>query len=458
MVAAPIKMADWARGASDSIRMAQSVPSSFEYTEPVFTKAKLLRGPSSALASVATVALHALLVGWVIHAGSPQKPLPAPSPIRIELLRNPAARLDPVAAVPPPVTLPLKSGAEVKGFKEQPTLPATASAVGSVRASSLANTALPPIAPDAPPATSPDPVAAIEADEFSPQSSSANDPDPADGYADRPPAAAGTPVEQVDDQAKQRATDTIEHTDQNRPTQPSSTGTSIAERVDPAADQRRVPPSIQGRWRYQVFYGDYVANNLVATLDYVLNIHGERYRLHTEGHAVGLLALFYRGFFTQVSEGAFNAKGFRSERFEERRGDRPPRVVRMENAHSTRVVRFEDGRSEMTSALAQDRLSLAAQLAWVAAQQSDGLHEQEVTIPLVGASSVRLLRFQVARAQILELAGGVQRLTRLRSEDGDGERPGSVEIWLSESGDLMPIRIRLEDRNGHVLDQLIGSN
>ena len=67
----------------------------------------------------------------------------------------------------------------------------------------------------------------------------------------------------------------------------------MAQGSDRATTQRRLPASAQGRWRYQVFYGDFVANNQVATLDYVLNIQGERYRLHTEGQAVGLLSLFH---------------------------------------------------------------------------------------------------------------------------------------------------------------------
>ena len=451
-------MADWARGASDSVRMAQSLPLSFEYTEPVTFKSRLSRGSSAALAGVATVALHALFVGWVIHAGDPQKPLPAPSPIRIEMLPASAARLDPATPTSPSAARPPQPGAERQSLKEQPARSASASAAGSVRATPLAPTASPSTAPVAPPATSSSSVAAIEADEFSPQSSSGRDFEPADSHADHQAARASEPAGQVDDRAAPHATDAIELASQNEHSQPSTTEPAVTARADPAAPQRQPSPSVTGRWRYQVFYGDYVANNQVATLDYVLNIQSERYRLHTEGHAVGLLALFYRGFFNQVSEGVFDAAGFRSERYEERRGDRPPRIVRMESANNTRVVRFEDGRSEITSTLAQDRLSLAAQLAWAAAQRSDGLSEKEFTIPLIGVSSVRLLRFQVTPAQILEVAGGVRQLTRLRSEDGDGERPGSVEIWLSESGDLMPIRIRLEDRNGHVLDQLIGSD
>ena len=459
MVAAPIRIAVWARGASDWVRMAQSVPLLFEYTQPVTAKAKPTRGFAAALAGVATVALHVLFVGWVIQAAGPQQPLPAPSPIRIEVLPAPTFRAEPATQVPPSASILRGSGAETQSPRALPAPPATSSAPGSVRATSPPNAAPPPTSPAHPPVTLSSPVAAVEADEFSPPSSILIDAEHADDHAKHHAAAElGAPDDQTADRANPPATDAIDPGEQAGHAPTPTTDPSIAQGSDRAAAQPRLPASAQGRWRYQVFYGDYVTNNQVATLDYVLNIQGDRYRLHTEGQAVGLLSLFYRGLFTQVSEGTFDAEGFRSERYEERRGDRPPRIVRIESKTDARVVTFEDGRSEITSVLAQDRLSLAAQLAWVAAQRSNGLRDKELTIPLVGVSSVRLLRFQVSPAQILELAGGVRQLTRLRSEDGDGERSGSVEIWLSESGDLMPIRIRLEDRNGHVLDQLIGSD
>jgi len=69
-----------------------------------------------------------------------------------------------------------------------------------------------------------------------------------------------------------------------------------------------------------------------------------------------------------------------------------------------------------------------------------------------------MLQFRISRHQIIETPAGIRQLTRLRSEDGDGGGDGSVEIWLSETGDLMPIRIRLEDRRGQVLDQLLSSD
>jgi len=458
-VAAPIRMAVWARGSSDWVRMAQSVPLLFEYTQTVTAKAKPTRGFATALTGVATVALHALFVGWVIQAAGPQQSLPAPSPIRIELLPAPAIRAEPVTQAQPLAPRRNETVSEVQSQRALPAPPATSSASGSVRATSVTHAAPPPTSLAQPPVTLSSPVAAVEADEFSPPSSPLIDSEHADDHAKHHAAAElGAPADQAADRPNTLATDTIEPAEQAGHAPTPAADPLMAQRSDRTAAQRSVPASAQGRWRYQVFYGDYAANNQVATLDYVLNIQCDRYRLHTEGQAVGLLSLFYRGLFTQVSEGTFTTEGFLSERYEERRGDRAPRIVRIESKVDTRVVTFEDGRSEITSVLAQDRLSLAAQLAWVAAQRPDGLRKEELTIPLVGVSSVRLIRFQVSPAQILELAGGVRRLTRLRSEDGDGERSGSVEIWLSESGDLMPIRIRLEDRNGHVLDQLIGSD
>jgi len=412
--------------------MAQSLPPPIEYTGLVTAKAKPLRGTPAVLAALATVALHALLLERVINAGGPSQPAPAPSrSIRIDMLPAQYPVPEQVAALARP-----RAAADTMPREAEPAVKqrATASLAPAIpKRTPPPPQASPPVLPDAP-------AAAVGADEFSTLST-------------EPGNLGGRPGE--GDQADPLASGASEGAPEPGPAIEEGALTDSKNRAEPA---RSAPLALEGRWRYQVFYGEYSSSNQVASLDYVLSIQGDRYRLHTEGQALGLLSLFYRGHFTQVSEGSFDDNGFRSERYEERRGNRAPRVVKMETLGEGRKVSFEDGRNELTSALAQDRLSLAAQLAWLAARRSDRLRESELSLPLVGVSSVRILRFVVSPAQILDIPGGARQLTRLRSEDGDGERSGSLEIWLSESGDLMPIRIRLEDRNGQVLDQLIATD
>ena len=410
--------------------MTQSLPLPIEYTGPVTAKAKPLRGTPAVLAALATVALHALLLERVINADGPSQPAPSRT-IRIDML-------------PAQSSVPERVEALARQHAAADTI--TREAESSVKP--RASAPLPPAIPErpAPPAHAPLPVlpdapaAAVGADEFTKLST-------------EPQGLGGRPDEV--DQADQLASGASEASPEPSPAVAES---ALSDLKNQAELTRSTPLALEGRWRYLVFYGEYSGSNQVATLDYVLSIQGGRYRLHTEGQALGLLSLFYRGHFTQVSEGSFDEDGFRSERYQEQRGSRAPRIVKMETLGDKRMVTFEDGRIEATSALAQDRLSLAAQLAWLAARRSGRLNAPELTLPLVGVSSIRVLRFLITPAQILEMPGGVRQLTRLRSEDGDGERSGSLEIWLSESGDLMPIRIRLEDRNGQVLDQLIAAD
>lgn len=216
-----------------------------------------------------------------------------------------------------------------------------------------------------------------------------------------------------------------------------------------------IPGPMEGRWRYEIFYGEFHSGGPVAVLDYVMSLGEGKYRLYTEGQARGLLALFYRGSFRQSSAGRLDAGGFRPERYEEQRGDRGARVVSV-SVEEPPVALFDDGRRLPLALGVQDRLSLAAHFAWLAAVQSPRLREPSISVELLGVSSTRTLRFQILRDQVLQTNAGTQRLLKLRSEDGDGgSASGSLEIWLREDGGLMPVRIRLEDQRGQVLDQLL---
>jgi hypothetical protein len=376
-----------------------------------------MRWAIPAFALSATLLLHAFAISLALQFVGEDDQLPTPSPLRVEML--------PAPVVAPPV-LPIPS-------TSRPAAP-------TPRSKSIPQTAEPaPIVsprPDGVPYTSV-PLAVL-GDEFA-----------------MPAPEAGEAASQTFSTARtmeaEPAADQEVNGTQGHSTPPDSAAAALQSSLEAA------PQSLEGRWRYRVYYGDFTANNQVATLDYVMAIEKGRYRLHTEGQAVGLAGLLYRGVFTQESQGAFSAAGFIPAQYSEQRGDRPVRAVRIEPFPDSVRVAFDDGRTEIASVLAQDRLTLAAQLAWLAANQSPALREAEIALPLIGVSSLRTLRFRITQQQMLETPSGVMQLTRLRSEDGDGGGDGSVEIWVSEFGDLMPIRIRLEDRRGQVLDQLISN-
>lgn len=233
---------------------------------------------------------------------------------------------------------------------------------------------------------------------------------------------------------------------------PASTS-SASDQASAAAAAPAMP--MEGRWRYQVFYGDFSENRPVAVLDYVMSLRDGAYSLYTEGHAQGLLALFYRGSFKQSSRGRLDPEGFHPEEYAEQRGDRSARAVHI-SAGLSPTARFDDGRSVPIGPNAQDRLSLGAQLAWLASTGSSLMREARITVELIGVSSIRRVHFDVVRDQMLLTHSGMRRLVKLRSEDDDGGAgSGSLEVWLTEEGSLMPYRIRLEDRRGQILDQVL---
>ena len=367
--------------------------------------------------ALSALLLHALAISLAHLPARKDEPLPKPSPLRIEMV--------PLPVVEPPVP-PITAAP-----RTEPSRPIATPSVRTVDPARIVRDR-----PDRP--SEPSVPVAVLVDEFVMPG-----PETGDAAPQPPPTASTIETEpaagQGDDGSQDRAVPLVSAT------------------AAPHSSADATLQSAQGRWRYRVYYGDFTGNNQVAALDYVMTIEKGRYRLHTEGQAVGLVGLLYRGVFTQESQGAFSASGFSPAQYSEQRGDRPARQVRIEPLADAVRVMFEDGRTDIASTLAQDRLTLAAQLAWLAANQSPVLHEPEIVLPLIGVSSVRSLRFRITRQQMLEIPSGVMQLTRLRSEDGDGGGDGSVEIWLSEFGDLMPIRIRLEDRRGQVLDQLISS-
>ena len=50
---------------------------------------------------------------------------------------------------------------------------------------------------------------------------------------------------------------------------------------------------------------------------------------------------------------------------------------------------------------------------------------------------------------------GPLRALRLTRHDGDPARDPRIDIWLGYDQDLLPVRIRLTDPGGRVLDQML---
>jgi hypothetical protein len=211
---------------------------------------------------------------------------------------------------------------------------------------------------------------------------------------------------------------------------------------------------VPSRRRFQVHYGDYAEGNVVAELDYALEVEQDRYRLRTEARAVGLTALFWSGALTQASAGRLGVDGLEPERYVEQRGRRPERRTSIDRA--TGIAVFPAGERAPLVAGVQDRLSMLIQLGLIARAQPQRMAAgRRIEVPELGSRAISPAVFMSRGDESLATDRGPLRTLHLERRDGDPARDPRVDVWLGYDHGLMPVRIRLTDPGGRVLDQVL---
>ncbi len=216
-----------------------------------------------------------------------------------------------------------------------------------------------------------------------------------------------------------------------------------------------LPAPAVGQWKFRVYYGDFAAGYPVASLDYAIELDGERYRMRTEGRAEGLTALIYSGVLTQSSRGRIGDNGMVPEHYSEQRGKRAERQATVDWERAE--VRFSGSDSRATPVPGmQDRLSALVQLGLIARAAPERFDSgQDIEIPELSMKGVSTTRYRSYGAQVLETPDGTLRTYHLeRVEPRPGREP-RIEIWLGRDHQLLPVRIRITDDRGRVLDQLL---
>lgn len=252
----------------------------------------------------------------------------------------------------------------------------------------------------------------------------------------------------------------------NRPAEPSTDPARVAHAASttelaPAPAGAQLPlygvalgAPLPGRSRFQVYYGDYTDNHQVALMEYTVETDGERYELRSEGRAQGLTALFYSGVLSQRSSGRMGVNGLMPERFTEQRGKRPERSTVID--YPAAQARFSGGQQAPWQAGTQDRLSMLMQLSLIARAEPQRLAPGQVlSIPELSSRSIEPARFRSLGDEVLQTSDGAWRTVRLTRQDGNPSRDPVVDIWLGYDHGFMPVRIRLTDVGGRVLDQLL---
>lgn len=204
------------------------------------------------------------------------------------------------------------------------------------------------------------------------------------------------------------------------------------------------PWPVQGRIVYRVYHGD--SGLHIGRATHTWSHDATRYSMQTLVETTGLAALLKDFRYQQRSEGALTAAGLRPDRFTvDQRGkphqaavfDWPKGEVRIDRGDSTRQAPLKAGD--------QDVLSIAHQLA------QPGAAKAPVALTVVSNKSaavatVRDLGEANVRLPLGELA---TRHYSVRSDDGKVR----IEIWLAAAQHGLPVRIRIENGKGEVLDQ-----
>ena len=73
----------------------------------------------------------------------------------------------------------------------------------------------------------------------------------------------------------------------------------------------------------------------------------------------------------------------------------------------------------------------------------------------LGSRSVDVVTYRSLGEETLVTEDGPLRALRLTRHDGDAARDPRIDIWLGYDQHLLPVRIRLTDPGGRVLDQLL---
>ena len=206
---------------------------------------------------------------------------------------------------------------------------------------------------------------------------------------------------------------------------------------------------------YALYYGPLSRDAAVAEAHFSIRVDAGRYRLSTEGRAIGLVAMFYSGTLTQSSEGRLGAQGLQPEHYREQRGRRPQRQLRFDPDRRIMLGNGDPPEVPMPAGT-QDRLSVYFQLGLLARGRPALMQPgRRFHLPLASMRAVDRPTFTVVGAESQKTPLGALDCLRVtvRNEADPGDPV--FDIWLATGHRLWPARIRMTEANGKVIDQIL---
>ena len=204
--------------------------------------------------------------------------------------------------------------------------------------------------------------------------------------------------------------------------------------IDPSA----LPMPASGEAQYKLRMG-IVSGELTLSWKFA----DGHYRLDSIAQGSGIFAV--AGKYVQASEGDIAANGLRPTTFSvERRGKKDSAVFNW----TDNSVRFNGKSGEHTEAATpgtQDMLSLLFQLAFAPPLGDD------LSVIVTNGRKLERYAFERAGTEVISLEGGkfhTLKILKQRKGDEDG-----MEVWLALEHHYLPVKIRVTDKKGSVIEQ-----
>lgn len=207
--------------------------------------------------------------------------------------------------------------------------------------------------------------------------------------------------------------------------------------------------------RFQVFYGDMGRDLSVAEIHYRLQQDEDRYEISTRGQAVGMVALFYSGDLVQKSVGRIGPEGLLPERYSERRGKRAERVIRFDHARKVMIGTGDPPEVTLPPGT-QDRLSVVYQLGLMARREPKRFQAgYRFSVPLASMKEINLPTITVVGPASVKGANGPIPALHVSARNAADPKDPVIEVWLGTQIAMLPARIRVQEHDGKVVDQVL---
>jgi hypothetical protein len=189
----------------------------------------------------------------------------------------------------------------------------------------------------------------------------------------------------------------------------------------------------------------------VAVMHETFDASGGSYRIVSETHAVGLLALFAPHPLRVTSSGLLTGTGLTPQHYEHKRGEDDPRRIRAEFDWEGALLKvWRSGRTETLPLPpgTQDQLSIMYQFMYLAPDRPQLLQLSRTT-----GRRLEQHRYSVRTGVEINTALGPMTTVHLVRQHQPEE--SGVEIWLAPQHRYLPVRMRVLEDDGTRFEQVI---